>query len=403
MIHNISFLISNRQLFLSHVAQTSPSPLLLEIERAEGVYLYDINGKHYIDLIAGISVSNIGHCHPAVVQAVQEQAAKFMHLLVYGEYVYAPQVLLAKALSEHLPDSLDNVYLVNSGSEATEGAIKLSKRYTGRREIVSFKNGYHGSTTGSLSLMGDEYFKTPFRPLMPGTTQIRYGVEADLEGVNEETAAVFFEPVQAESGITIPTQEYVKLLRKKCDEVGALLVFDEIQTGFGRTGKLFCFQHYGVEPDVLLLAKGMGGGMPIGAFIASKKIMHCLTEDPVLGHITTFGGHPVTAAAALANLQVLTENDILATIEAKGKLFDSLINHNKAIAYRRVGLMIAIEFDNFETNKKIIDECITQGVITDWFLFAPHCMRIGPPLTISNDQIKTACDIINTSILKYLG
>ncbi len=403
MLANISLLISNRQLFLSHVAQTSPNPLLLEIERAEGVYLFDVQGKPYLDLISGISVSNIGHCHPAVVKAVQAQAAKFMHLLVYGEYIHAPQVLLAKALTAQLPDSLDNVYLVNSGSEATEGAIKLTKRYTGRREIISFKNSYHGSTTGSLSLMGDEYFKAPFRPLMPGTTQIRYGVAADLDYITADTAAVFFEPVQAESGITIPTHDYVKLLRKKCDEVGALLVFDEIQTGFGRTGKLFCFQHYGVVPDVLLLAKGMGGGMPIGAFIAAKQIMHCLTEDPVLGHITTFGGHPVTAAAALATLQVLTESDLIAQAEAKGKLFDDGLNLSKVKAYRRIGLMMAIEFENFDINKKIIDDCILQGVITDWFLFAPHCLRIGPPLTISADQIKTACAVINTSILKHIG
>ena len=375
---------------------------MLEIVRASGVYIYDINNKAYLDLISGISVSNIGHCHPEVVKAVQEQAATFMHLLVYGEYVYAPQTLLAKALCEVLPDKLNNVYLVNSGTEATEGAIKLVKRYSGRSEIVSFKKSYHGSSTGALSLMGDEYFKENFRPLMPGTKQITYGDIDDLEKINRLTAAVFFEPIQAESGITIPTIEYVKALRKRCDEMGVLLVFDEIQTGFGRTGKLFCFEHYEVVPDVLLLAKGMGGGMPIGAFVANREIMHCLTENPVLGHITTFGGNAVTAAAALAALNVLLSEKLIEQVEEKGSYFDRFLQHQKAISYRRKGLMIALEFVDFETNKKIIDECIEQGLITDWFLFAPNFLRIGPPLIISEKEIKYACTIINNAMTKHL-
>jgi len=395
-------LISQRQLFLSHVAQTSPAPLLLEIVSASGVYLQDINGKKYIDLIAGISVSNIGHCHPTVVKAVQEQAEKFMHLLVYGEYVYAPQTLLAKALCDVLPTQLDNVYLVNSGTEATEAAIKLVKRYSGRAEIISFKKSYHGSTTGALSLMGDEYFKENFRPLMPGTKQIDYGKLEALESITRQTAAVFFEPIQAESGISIPSIEYVQALRKRCDEMGALLVFDEIQTGFGRTGKLFCFEHYDVVPDVLLLAKGMGGGMPIGAFIANKSIMHCLSENPVLGHITTFGGHPVTAAAALANLNVLCSENIIDQVETKGRCFDKYLHHQKAISYRRKGLMIALQFADFETNKKIIDDCIAHGVITDWFLFAPDCLRIGPPLIINENEIEQSCAIINNAMTRHL-
>lgn len=390
--------MTNRQLYLSHVAQTIATPLALEIEKAEGIYLYGSDGKKYIDAISGISVSNVGHCHPHVVKAIQEQAAKYMHLMVYGEYIYTPQVKLCEKLASILPPTLNNIYLVNSGAEATEGAIKLAKKYTGRSKLISFHKSYHGSTNGALSLMGDEYFKAMYRPLLPDTRQLNYGVSADLSQIDERTAAVFFEPVQAESGIQIPGIEYVQALRKRCDEVGALLVFDEIQTGFGRTGSMFAFESLGVVPDVLLLAKGMGGGMPIGAFIADQKIMSVFMDNPILGHITTFGGNAVTAAASLACIEVLENEKLIEQVESKGLLFEKYLSLDKVKAYRRKGLMMTLEFESFEINKKIIDACIASGLITDWFLFAPHCLRIGPPLIIQEDEIIQICNIIEQAI-----
>jgi acetylornithine/N-succinyldiaminopimelate aminotransferase len=392
--------ISQRQLFLQHVAQTSPAPLMLEIERAEGMYLYSPQGKKYMDLIAGICVSALGHCHPKVVKAIQDQAASYMHLMVYGEYVYAPQVQLATKLASLLPPNLNNVYLVNSGAEATEGALKLCKKYSGRSKVFSFHHSYHGSTTGALSLLGDEYFRSAFRPLMPGNTLLHYGVEADLSLITEEVAAVFFEPVQAESGINVPSVAYVQALRKRCMETGTLLVFDEIQTGLGRTGKLFAFEHYNVVPDVLLLAKGLGGGMPIGAFIASQEIMQCLTHDPVLGHITTFGGNAVCAAAALANVNALIDEKYVDEVESKGALFEKLLSGMPCKAIRRKGLMMSVEFENAAWNQQIIQACIEHGVITDWFLFAPHCLRIAPPLIITEAQIAEACEVIQNAVKK---
>jgi len=391
-------MLSNRQLFLNHVAQTSNTPLMLEIERAQGVYLYGTDGRKYIDLIAGISVSNLGHSHPAVVAAVKEQAEKYMHLMVYGEFVASPQVKYAQRLAEFLPKSLDNIYFTNSGAEATEGALKLAKRYTGRTQIVSFKNAYHGSTQGALSVMGDESFKRKFRPLLPDTMQLEYGNEAALEKISKHTACVVIEPVQAESGVTVPSSSFIKKLRKVCDETGALLIFDEAQTGMGRTGKLFAFEHFGIVPDILLLAKAFGGGMPLGAFISSKQIMGSLTENPVLGHITTFGGHPVCCAAGLAAFDVLLKEKLIESVEEKGKLFDTLLNHSQIKAKRRSGLMMALAFESFEENKRIIDSCIEGGVLTDWFLFAPHCMRIAPPLIISEDEIRLACGVIVEAI-----
>lgn len=388
-------MLSNRQLFLNHVAQTSSAPLMLEIERAEGMYLYAADNKKYLDLIAGISVSNLGHSHPEVVKAVKEQAEKYMHLMVYGEFVESPQVKYAQRLNELLPHKLNNVYFTNSGAEATEGAMKLTKRVTGRTQLISFKNGYHGSTQGALSMMGDESFKRKFRPLLPDTLQIEFNSESDLEKISCRTAAVVIEPIQAESGVTLATQNFVSQLRKKCDEVGALLIFDEAQTGLGRTGKMFAFEHYGVVPDILLLAKALGGGMPLGAFISSKEIMNSLSENPVLGHITTFGGHPVCCAAGLAALEVLINENLITQVEAKGKLFENLLGSQRI---KRIGLMMALEFESFAQNKKIIDRCIERGVLTDWFLFAPHCLRIAPPLIISEEEIKLACHIILESI-----
>ena len=389
---------TNRQLFLNHVAQTSPAPLMLEIERAKGVYLFAADGKKYIDLIAGISVSNLGHSHPVVVKAVQEQAEKYMHLMVYGEFVESPQVQYAQRLTSFLPPQLNNVYFTNSGTEATEGALKLAKRVTGRTQLISFKNAYHGSTQGALSVMGDETFKRSFRPLLPDTLQLPYGDEAALSKISCRTAAVIIETVQAESGITVPSQSFMQQLREVCNKTGALLILDEAQVGLGRTGKLFAFEHYNILPDILLLAKALGGGMPLGAFIAAKEVMDTLTENPVLGHITTFGGHPVCCAAGLAAFDVLIEERLTEQVEAKGKLFETLLNHPKIKSKHRIGLMMALEFESFGQNKQIIDRCIENGVLTDWFLFAPHCMRIAPPFIITEEEIRFACAVILEAI-----
>lgn len=391
-------MLTNRQLFLRHVAQTNVAPLMLEIEKAEGVYLYDTNGKSFLDLIAGIAVSNVGHSHPKVVEAVKQQAEKYMHLMVYGEFVETPQVKYAERLCQFLPKALDNVYFTNSGAEATEGAMKLAKRATGRTQFVSFKQSYHGSTQGALSVMGNEYFKQQFRPLLPDTLQLRYNNMEDLAQISCRTAAVILEPVQAESGVTVPSVDFMHALRKQCDETGALLIVDEAQTGLGRTGKMFAFEHYSIEPDILLLAKAFGGGMPLGAFISSFDRMKLLTDNPVLGHITTFGGHPVCCAAGLAAFNVLTEENRIAEVERKGQLFEKLLVHPKINSVQRKGLMMALTFESFEMNKMIIDKCIEQGVLTDWFLFAPQCMRIAPPLIITEAQIETACAVIVKAI-----
>jgi len=391
-------MLTNRQLFLQHVAQTSDMPLLLEIIKAEGINLIDKNGKYYMDLIAGISVSNVGHCHPKVVEAIQTQAAAYMHLMVYGEYVYTPQVALATLLSEQLPPNLNTIYLVNSGTEASEGAMKLAKRYTGRAEIIGFKHSYHGSSQGSLSILGSEYFKRAYRPLLPATRSLVYNDLNQLTQITEQTACVFAEVVQAESGVNPGTKEFLTALRKRCSEVGALLVFDEIQTGFGRTGKLFAFEHEQIIPDILLLAKGMGGGLPIGAFVADEKMMSVFKDNPFLGHINTFGGNPVCAAASLATLKVLLENDYIAQVPKKEALFRSLLKHDAIQNIRSKGLIMALEFVDFTFTKKVIDLCIKKGLITDWFLFADNCLRIAPPLIITEAEIKKACAIILESL-----
>ena len=384
--------MNQRQLFLNHVGQTSPAPLALEIVKATGSTLIDVNGKEYIDLIGGISVCNVGHCHPQVVEAVKQQAEQYMHVMVYGELVETPQVAYAKKLTEHLPVSLNAVFYTASGSEATEGAMKLAKRFTGRTKIISFKNSYHGSTQGALSIMGDEYWRNAFRPLLPGIIQLKYNSFDDLQQITNEVACVIAETVQAEAGVLVPQNGWLKALRKRCTETGTLLVLDEIQCAFGRNGSLFAFEQFDVVPDILLLGKALGGGMPLGAFIADKQIMDSLTHDPVLGHINTFGGHPVCCAAGLAALNVLQDEKLIGGVKEKEQLFLTLLKHPAIKAVRSCGLMMAVEFDSFETNKKIIDLLIDRGVFTDWFLFASNCLRIVPPLTIRKDEIQTACN-----------
>jgi acetylornithine/succinyldiaminopimelate/putrescine aminotransferase len=390
-------------LFLQHLAQTSPAPLGLEIVKAEGSLLLDAQGKKYIDLIAGISVCNVGHRHPKVVKAIKKQADQYLHLLVYGELVESPQVQYARLLTENLPAQLNAVYFTNSGTEATEGAMKLAKRANGRTQIIAFKKSYHGSTQGALSIMGDEYWRNAFRPLLPDILHLDYNSFGSLDEITERTACVIAEPVQAERGVYSASAGWLKALRSKCDETGALLVLDEIQTGFGRTGTLWAFEQYGIVPDILLLGKALGGGMPLGAFIADKKIMDLLMADPVLGHITTFGGHPVCCAAGCAALKVLLKEKLVEQVDEKENLFRELLTHPKIKDVRSEGLLIAVEFDGFETVKKIIQHCVHSdsnriGVLTDWFLFAPECLRIAPPLSISAKAIKKACSILLKSI-----
>jgi len=390
--------MNNRQLFLSHLAQTTDFPLLIEIEKAEGIYMYGPNEERYIDLISGIGVSNVGHRHPHVIAAIKEQLDKYLHLMVYGEFVQTPQAKLAEALVSTLPDGLDNVYLVNSGSEAVEGALKLAKRYTNRREIISCINAYHGSSHGSLSVGGNEIFKRAYRPLLPGISHIEYGNDEHLAQITEQTAAIIIETIQGEAGIRVAQASYFHALRKRCDETGTLLIMDEIQAGFGRTGKFWAFDHFGIQPDILVCAKGMGGGMPIGAFISSKEIMGHFKSNPLLGHITTFGGHPVSAVASLATIQVLRDAHVVEQVEKKAELFRELLVHDKIKSIRNKGLMMAVQFESFEVLKPIIDKAINLGVVTDWFLFCDDSMRIAPPLIMEEDQIREACTIILQAI-----
>lgn len=391
---------SLRQSFLQHVAQTSDIPMMLEIERAEGSFLFDRSGKKYLDLIAGISVSVLGHRHQAVVEAVKTQADRYLHTLVYGEYVLSPQVQLAELLARHLPAPLDSVYFVNSGSEATEGAMKLAKRFTGRAEIIACREAYHGSTQGAASLMWPKFFTQAFHPLLPGIRHIDFNSEMDLEKITCRTACVILETVQAEAGVRLPENDFLKKLRQRCTDVGALLVLDEIQAGYGRTGTLWAFEQYGIVPDVLLLAKGMGGGMPIGAFVASKAVMDSLSFEPPLGHITTFGGHPVCCASALATLRFLTESDLIEKVKEKEALFRQLLTHPAIREVRSAGLLMAVEIGEFEILRKVILECLENGVVTDWFLFNDRSLRIAPPLTISEEEIRRACEVVNGAVEK---
>ncbi len=383
-----------RSQFLNHLAQTSDAPLALDIVKAQGNYLYDRAGKAYLDLIGGISVCNVGHTHPKVVAAIQKQAASYLHVMVYGELIQSPQVDYASQLAQLLPDPLSAVYFTNSGSEATEGAIKLARRVTGKVEIVAAHKSYHGSTLGALSVMGDEYWRNAFRPLMPGVWHHDYNSEAFLNAINEKTACVIIEAVQAESGVHMPDKEWMQALRKKCSALGALLIVDEIQTGFGRTGKMWGFEHSDIIPDIILLGKALGGGMPLGAFVASKEHMQQLSNNPVLGHITTFGGHPVSCAAGIAALEVLREEQLIEQIEEKSNLFVQELQHKKIKYVRAKGLLIAIELESSELVLASIQGCLANNLFSDWFLFAPNCIRIAPPLTISLDEIRNACTAI---------
>lgn len=384
--------------------------MALEIQKAEACTLFGADGKEYIDLIGGISVANLGHRHPKVIAAIREQLDAYLHIMVYGEFVEAPQVQYAQLLTRHLPASLHSVYFTNSGAEAVEGAMKLAKRATNRTGIIAFKNSYHGSTQGALSIIGDEYWRNAYRPLLPDILHLEYNHFPSLDHITENAACVIAETVQAEAGVKPPSPGWMQALRKKCTETGTLLILDEIQTGFGRTGKLWGFEHFDIVPDVLLLGKALGGGMPLGAFVADKKLMDVFTDNPVLGHITTFGGHPVSCAAGMAALKALLEEGWIDTVSKKEELFRSLLRHPKIKAVRSFGLWMAVEFESFDVCKGVIDRCLSgkgsgrKGsgrlerpdplVLTDWFLFASNCLRISPPLIISAEQVKKACEII---------
>jgi acetylornithine/succinyldiaminopimelate/putrescine aminotransferase len=377
------------------MAPTSDAPLALEITRAEGVYMYDTQGKSYMDLISGIAVSNVGHRNPDVVKAIKDQVDAYMHLMVYGEYIQSPQVQLAEALVKSTgSNQLNQVYFTNSGTEAVEGAMKLAKRYTGRTEFISCFNAYHGASQGALSIAGDENFKNAFRPLLPDIRHIHHGLVDDLNKITNKTAAVVIEIVAGEAGVKTAPATYFQALRKRCDETGTLLIVDEIQSGFGRTGTFWAYQPMKIVPDILLTAKGMGGGMPIGAFLANETLMKTLSFEPVLGHITTFGGHPVSCAASLATLRYIEKEHLMDQIASKSDLFKSLLQHPIILEVRGIGFMLAVEMKDFKTVKAVIDECILHGLITDWFLFCDNSLRIAPPLTITEEEIKIACNIL---------
>lgn len=390
--------LSNRQLFLNHVAQTSPAPIGIEITRASGCHMWSPDGKEYTDLISGFSVANIGHSHPAVIEAITRQAADYMHLMVYGEIIEAPQVQYAKLLTQQLPQSLDCVYFTNSGTEATEGATKLAKRHTGRTEMVAFKNAYHGSTQGALSLMGDEYWRNAYRPLLPGVHHVTYNDFESLKIITEKTACVVAEVVQAEAGAKRADHLWLQALRQQCTATGTLLIFDEIQTGFGRTGSLWAFEQYDVVPDILMLGKALGGGMPLGAFITNKNIMQAFTANPVLGHISTFAGHPVCCAAGMAAFHILLQEKLWTGVAAKGQLLRSMLVHPAIQSIHSAGLLMALQFETAEIAQRVVHRCISNGLLTDWFLFAADSLRIAPPLIITDEQLKAVCRTILQSI-----
>jgi acetylornithine/N-succinyldiaminopimelate aminotransferase len=387
-------MLSNKQLFLLNTAQTSDFPRLLEVDRAEGCYIIDTQGKQYLDLVSGFAVSNLGHRHAKVIEAIKNQLDKYLHVTVYGEYIQAPQVKFAEKLASVLPSTLSSVYFTNSGAEACEGALKLAKRFTNRSQIIAFHQSYHGSTHGALSVMGNEDYKQAYRPLLPDIHFISLNNFDDLALITNQTACVILEAIQGEAGVKVPGLEYIKALREKCTKTGTLLIFDEIQTGFGRTGKLFAFQHFGVVPDILLLAKGMGGGMPIGAFIASKEVMDVLKDNPILGHITTFGGHPVSCAAGLATLEAILAENLIASVPAKEELFKRHLRHPKIHEIRGKGLMLSIQLDSFKQVEEVSKRCVAKGLIIDWFLHCDTAMRIAPPLIITEKEIEFACQVI---------
>lgn len=385
---------SKRQLFLRHVAQTSESSLQFEIERAEGISFYDKNGKPYIDLVSGVSVSSLGHGHPKVVEAVKDQADRYMHTMVYGEFVQSPQVAYAKWLAERLPAGLDNVYFVNSGSESIEGAMKLAKRSTGRSEFLAFEKAYHGGTQGAMSILGDAKARSGYLPLLPGIKHIRFNSEEDLALIHEGLAAVILEPIQAEAGIIEPGNDYLSRLRNKCDEAGALLILDEIQTGMGRTGKLMAFEHYNVLPDILCLAKSFGGGMPLGAFISSRELMRKLTFDPPLGHITTFGGHPLSCAAGLAAQKVVEEEGLMDQALRMENRFRERLRHPVIKGIRGRGLFLAVVLDREVNVTRFLSRAFENGLVIDQFLFSDDSFRIAPPLIISEEEVDESIERI---------
>lgn len=387
-----------RKQFLAHVGQTSPSPLMIEVARAEGSFFYTPEGKRYYDLVAGVSVNNAGHANPRIIEAVQRQAADYMHVMVYGEMIERPQVQYATRLAELLPGDLESVYFVNSGAEAIEGALKLAKRYTARTQIISMRRAYHGSTHGAMSLMGEpegEEWKEAFRPLLPDVRSIDFNDLGQLELITERTACVVVEPVQGEAGVRLPDPEWLEALRLRCDQTGALLIFDEIQTGMGRTGALFAMQKYGILPDIVCLAKAFGGGMPLGAFISRKEVMDTLQSNPTLGHITTFGGHPVCCAAGLAMLEYLLDNHVVEQVEQKGALYEELLkDHPQVVEIRRSGLLLAVELGSSEKMFRMMELFNETGILSDWFLYCDTAFRISPPLTISEEEVRDSARII---------
>ena len=384
-----------QQFFKSHLGQTSPFPFLIEVERAEGAFIYDKQGKAYLDMIAGVAVNNIGHRHPKVVAALEKQLQKHLHVMVYGEFVQDAQQDLTKQLLQVLPNSLDAVYVVNSGTEAIEAALKLAKRVTGRTELVAFKGSYHGSTHGSMSVSANEVKKIAFRPLLPDIRILPHNNIAFLDQITARTAGVLIETVQGDAGVRKPSLEFLQALRQRCTEVGALLIFDEIQCGMGRTGQIFAFEHFNVVPDVLALGKALGGGMPIGALVAAQVHLNQFTHDPMLGHITTFGGHPMVCAAAAATVEVLRTEINWTELEARADLFAThLSKHPKVIAYRRVGAMFAFDLKDAEEVEKIVKYCLDAGLITFWFLSNPYSFRLSPPLNLSQEEWAHAQQII---------
>ena len=380
--------------FLKYQAQTTPHPLAMEVSHAKGSYIYDTSGQAHLDFVAGVSACSLGHCHPKIIAAIQKQSEAYLHVMVYGEYAQQPAVEYSKLLASHLPPTLNTTYLVNSGTEAIEGALKLGRRFTGRSEIIAANHAYHGNTMGSLSLMGYEERKSAFRPLIPDVNFIQFNAEADLKKITKKTAIVVLETIQGGAGFILPKNDYLLKVRKRCDEVGALLAFDEIQPGFGRTGKLFAFEHYNCIPDILVVGKGMASGLPVGAFVASKQLMDSLQESPKLGHITTFGGNPLIAAASLATLKEIIETDLISQTLEKEKLFRNLLKHRLIKEIRGKGLMLAIIIDDVEKVNNLVLEAAKNGLILFWLLFEPRAIRISPPLTISGEEIQQGCELI---------
>ena len=386
--------MDNKEIFRTLQAQTTPFPIGLEISRAEGLFIYDTNGKAYFDLVSGLAVTNIGHRHPKVIEAIKKQLDTHLHVMPYGEFIQTPQLKLAEKLNEILPENLTTSYFVNSGAEAVEGALKLAKRYTGRQEIIACHKSYHGSTHGALSVSGNPVKQSAFKPLLPDVNFITFNKLDELDRITKNTACVIIETVQGDAGVRIPELCYLQKLREKCTETGTLLILDEIQTGFGRTGSFFAFEQYGIVPDVLVIAKALGGGMPIGAFVSSKKIMDCLTHNPMLGHITTFGGHPVNCAAAVANIDVILEENLVKEVHEKGSLMKRLLSHALVKEIRQIGLMFAIDLETEEITQKVVERCMERGIITFWFLSCPASFRLAPPLTISFEEIEEVCGVI---------